>query len=114
MAKNAYDWTPLAYSQTVAAEVYFKNLVAEFERRKVEGVRADRDRKEETLRRKGAGVRLVTDDGDASIRPSAESVRSEYNTWSPVETRGSFTPTLGKSAAWGIIEGNRARAHSGE
>lgn len=114
MAKNAYDWTPLAYSQTVAAEVYFKNLVAEFERRKIEGVRADRDRRDDALRRKGAGVRLVTDDGEASIRPSADTVRSEYSTWSPVETRGSFTPTLGKSGTWGIIEGNRARAHSGD
>lgn len=30
LARNGYDWTPLAYSQTVAAEVYMKNLVAEF------------------------------------------------------------------------------------
>ncbi|GAB7347476.1 hypothetical protein MBLNU459_g4388t2 [Dothideomycetes sp. NU459] len=114
MAKNAYDWTPLAYSQTVAAEVYFKNLVAEFERRRIESVRDDRDKKDEALRRKGAGVRLVTDDGEASIRPSGEIVRSDSSTWSPVQTRGSFTPTLGKSGTWGIIEGSRARASSGD
>lgn len=28
-AMNYSDWTPLAYSQTVAAEVYFKNLIQE-------------------------------------------------------------------------------------
>ena len=42
-AQNAYSWTPIAYSSTVAAEVYFKNLVAEFEKRRVEGLRAGRD-----------------------------------------------------------------------
>lgn len=42
-AQNAYSWTPIAYSSTVAAEVYFKNLVAEFEKRRVEGLREERD-----------------------------------------------------------------------
>lgn len=32
-ATNVFDWTPLTYSQTVAAEVYFKNLIAEFNAR---------------------------------------------------------------------------------
>jgi hypothetical protein len=49
----------LAYSQTVAAEVYFKNLVAEFERRKVEGMRVGEERE----RQRAAGVRLVADEG---------------------------------------------------
>lgn len=59
LAKNDCDWTPLAYSQTVAAEVYFKNLVAEFERRKVEGMRVGEERE----RQRAAGVRLVADEG---------------------------------------------------
>lgn len=63
-AKNSYDWTPLSYSQTVAAEVYFKNLVAEFERRKLEGVKSEQERREELTKRKGAGVRLVTGDDE--------------------------------------------------
>lgn len=53
-ARNAYSWTPISYSSTVAAEVYFRNLVAEFEKRRVEG---ERER-----RREGGGggaVRLV-------------------------------------------------------
>ena len=57
LAKNNYDWTPLAYSQTVAAEVYFKNLVAEFERRKVEGLKAEEERE----RQRAAGMRVVED-----------------------------------------------------
>nr|OQO31438.1 hypothetical protein B0A51_02149 [Rachicladosporium sp. CCFEE 5018] len=59
LAKNDLDWTPLAYSQTVAAEVYFRNLVAEFERVRIEGVRAEGERE----RARGAGVRIVDDDG---------------------------------------------------
>lgn len=55
MAKNHHDWTPLAYSQTVAAEVYFKNLVAELERRKVEGQKAEEERE----RQRAAGMRVV-------------------------------------------------------
>ncbi|KEQ67741.1 ankyrin, partial [Aureobasidium melanogenum CBS 110374] len=69
-AKNAYDWTPLAYSQTVAAEVYFKNLVAELERRKAEDMRGEKERREEALKRKYAGVRVVTEDSETSSRPS--------------------------------------------
>ena len=82
-AKNAYDWDPLAYSQTVAAEVYFKNLVAEFERRRSEGLPFE-ERKDEGggggssglgRRKGGAGVRLITDDGtgttgSGSARPT--------------------------------------------
>lgn len=60
LAKNDYDWTPLAYSQTVAAEVYLKNLVGEFERRKVEGLRVGEERE----RQRAAGVRLVGSTGD--------------------------------------------------
>ena len=50
-AQNAYSWTPIAYSSTVAAEVYFKNLVAEFEKRRVEGLRDGRDGRD------GRGIR---------------------------------------------------------
>lgn len=112
MATNSYDWTPLAYSQTVAAEVYFKNLVAEFERRKVEGAREERGRAEEQMRRKGAGVRLVTgDDESVAMRPSQDLE------WSPVDSRGPFTPNFGSSGMWNDLTGagiTRARALSGE
>jgi ankyrin repeat protein len=53
--RNVWSWTAIAYSSTVAAEVYFKGLVAEVERRR-EGRRT-------VIREgRGGGVRLV--DGD--------------------------------------------------
>ncbi|KAG9595394.1 ankyrin, partial [Aureobasidium melanogenum] len=116
-AKNAYDWTPLAYSQTVAAEVYFKNLVAELERRKVEDMRGEKERREEAMKRKYAGVRLVTEDSEASSRPSDDMARSESSNSisSPIDRRNAFTPTVAKSNPWvsGGFE-TRARAWSGE
>ena len=51
--KNAWSWTPVAYSATVQAEVYFKGLVAEVERRKVV-------RREVVEKGKGGAVRVVT------------------------------------------------------
>ena len=38
-AQNAYAWTPLAYSSTAAAEFYFRNLIAEIEKRRLESLR---------------------------------------------------------------------------
>jgi len=116
-AKNAYDWTPLAYSQTVAAEVYFKNLVTELERRKAEGLRGEQERREEAIKRKYAGVRLVTEDSETSSRPSVDTARSESSNSisSPIDQRNAFTPTVAKSNPW--INGGfetRARAWSGE
>ena len=50
--RNVWHWTPVSYSATVQAEVYFKGLVAEVERRR--GVRRSVEREG-----KGAGVRVV-------------------------------------------------------
>jgi uncharacterized protein len=55
--RNVWSWTPVAYSATVQAEVYFKGLVAEVERR-----RAARRQAEE--RGTGGGVRVVGDGED--------------------------------------------------
>ncbi|KAJ2898399.1 hypothetical protein MKZ38_003951 [Zalerion maritima] len=54
--KNAWSWTPGAYSATVQAEVYLKNLVGEVERRRA------MLREIETRGAKGAGVRVVRED----------------------------------------------------
>jgi len=40
--RNVWHWTPVSYSATVQAEVYFRGLVAEVERRK--GIRRSVDR----------------------------------------------------------------------
>ena len=50
--RNAWSWTAVSYSATVQAEVYFKGLVAEVERRK--GVR-----REVEMKGTGGAVRVV-------------------------------------------------------
>ncbi|KAG9234010.1 ankyrin repeat-containing domain protein [Amylocarpus encephaloides] len=50
--RNVWSWTPVAYSATVQAEVYFKGLVAEVERRRT----VRREVQEKGL---GGAVRLV-------------------------------------------------------
>ncbi|KAL3419684.1 spherulin-1b precursor [Phlyctema vagabunda] len=52
--RNVWSWTPIAYSATVQAEVYFKGLVAEVERRKA----VRRDAQE---RGTGGTIRIVGD-----------------------------------------------------
>jgi hypothetical protein len=75
-ARNAYDWMPVAYSQTVAAEVYFRNLVAEMQRKKMADEQLEVERERDMTKRVGA-VRLVEttadmdaegeEDGDSSL-----------------------------------------------
>jgi len=55
--RNVWSWTPVAYSATVQAEVYFKGLVAEVERRRVV-------RREAQERGTGGAVRMVVGDGE--------------------------------------------------
>lgn len=143
LAQNADHWTPLAYSQTVAAEVYFKNLVAEFERRRVEGQRSSNPaasialpgekagsemvervasveggiprrvegRERDVLRKKGGGVRVVTEEdmGAEERRDSREVIRS--GGWSTVEVTGTLTPRVERRERFGA-EGLRARTDS--
>ncbi|KAK5693770.1 coq1 putative hexaprenyl diphosphate synthase [Elasticomyces elasticus] len=114
LAKNNYDWTPLAYSQTVAAEVYFKNLVAEFERRKVEGAKQG----EERDRQRAAGVRIV-DDNDASGKPRLSTEDEMIGDalkrhWSPVDRRRPTTPSSAPRHEWGLgLSHVRTRSSSG-
>ncbi|KAI0409214.1 ankyrin repeat-containing domain protein [Xylaria palmicola] len=53
--QNVWSWSPVAYSATVHAEVYFKNLVSEVEKRR-------RVRQEADDGRKGGAVRIVDQD----------------------------------------------------
>ncbi|CAG8971179.1 hypothetical protein HYALB_00010179 [Hymenoscyphus albidus] len=57
--RNVWSWTPVAYSATVQAEVYFKGLVAEVERRKTIRREAAQDRASAVGT--PGGVRLVGD-----------------------------------------------------
>ncbi|KIW05562.1 hypothetical protein, variant 2 [Verruconis gallopava] len=123
LAQNNYSWTPIAYSSTVAAEVYFKQLVTEMEMRRMEGLMQEREREAATRQQRIGGVRLVTqDDGGAPLgstvqfrqredslsnlaRPSAE--------WSPVERRA-MTPTDSQSTPTANWNYGRGRASSGD
>lgn len=116
LAQNAHAWTPIAYSATVAAEAYFKNLVAEFEKQKKEALQRERDWKAEQQRQRAAGVRLVT--GEDMERMQDQVRRPMHPDWSPVEQRQhSLTPTVVKPEAWpGHVEhvNARSRASSGD
>lgn len=117
LAKNNYDWTPLAYSQTVAAEVYFKNLVAEYERKKVEGARQG----EEIQKQRAAGVRIVQEEAvNNPVTPiDDDEVLGDVlrRQWSPVERRRPMMPNSspGRPHEWTSSSSiARARAGSGE
>lgn len=113
-AKNNYDWTPLAYSQTVAAEVYMKNLVAEFARRKAEGMKLQEERE----RMRVGGVRLVgtgvgEDDGMVGGMVDEDEVLIGdvlKRHWSPTDVRRPGTPK--GSLEWGSVLGH-SRTRSG-
>ena len=55
-ARNTFSWTPVSYSSTVAAEVYFRSLVVELERRRGE--------EREVRRGVEMGVRVVGREGE--------------------------------------------------
>lgn len=115
LAKNNYDWTPLAYSQTVAAEVYFKNLVAEFERRKVEGLRAEEEREKQRV----AGVRVVAhEDENGNMTPVDDEDTIDdalKRHWSPTMERKGTPGSGGKQHEWdNRLVHMRSRSGSGE
>lgn len=127
LAQNAYSWTPVHYSATPAAEAYFKTLIIEFEKKKAEGKRVERERE----RQRNAGVRLVTDQeglgggGLASGGMSTDRQRARDDAaiaglpapgmdWSPVERRRAMTPTENRGGGWFTPDGTRPRAESGE
>jgi hypothetical protein len=122
LAQNNYSWTPIAYSSTVAAEVYFKQLVAEFEKRRVEALKQEREREAATRQQRVGGVRLVTQEdgggpigGSVQFRPREDSLSNLARPnveWSPVERRA-MTPTDGRSTP-GNWNYGRGRASSGE
>jgi uncharacterized protein len=79
LQRNNQGWTPQYYSITVQAEVYYKNLVAEWEKRKAEEMIRVRERRGKG----GGGLRLVKDEdadqgssGVDEARARAESLES--------------------------------------
>ncbi|KAF2834792.1 ankyrin [Patellaria atrata CBS 101060] len=125
---NAYSWTPVAYSATVAAERYFRSLVLEMERGRMAVAPTGTEGVGQGHRRRRAGdVRLVLEDAGAAfgadvapVTPgimTAEEERAGLD-WSPVERRRAMTPTAGRSEWQGLTQAQaqamRARAGSGD
>ncbi|GAB7341197.1 hypothetical protein MBLNU457_7485t1 [Dothideomycetes sp. NU457] len=127
-ATNAFNWTPLTYSQTVAAEVYFKNLIAEFNARQqqqeedrhasvsststvIESTStappissppaASAEKSTGERERKGGAVRLITDESINGERPGSSGGESA-NARSPVQTRRAMTPTATRAQGWHV------------
>jgi hypothetical protein len=122
LAQNSYSWTPIAYSATTAAEAYFKQLVSEVERRRVEAIKLEREKDKQRM----AGVRLVTTGEEmfTGRASSAASFRAREDglgglppvplDWSPVASeRKAMTPTENKTG-WSFGVPGRGRAASGD
>lgn len=83
LGANHAGWRPDAYSLSVQADVYFRNLVAEFEKRKAED--AARKRTERRPPNSGGGaVRLVDnndeEDGDSELDEADEDKKKRIDT----------------------------------
>ncbi|PQE19239.1 spherulin-1B precursor protein [Rutstroemia sp. NJR-2017a BBW] len=64
--RNVWMWTPVAYSATVQAEVYFKGLVSEIDRRRTASVKSsvNSGAGRASLEKRGGGVRIVESGDD--------------------------------------------------
>lgn len=89
LRKNTAGWTPEYYSITVQAEVYYRNMVAEWEKRKAEDETLANDRRAKAAAAgggRGGAVRLVPQEPDsdndesAASRSRASSARSQQTT----------------------------------
>ena len=106
MSKNKAGWTPEYYSITVQAEVYYRNLVAEWEKRRAE----DEMRTIERRGRGGGAVRLVPQendsDGEGGMQSRTESSLDRSTTRSPLPATGRTTPAGHSDAGLGISVGS--------
>jgi uncharacterized protein len=64
LCTNYAGWAPHNYSLTVQAEVYYRNLVAEWEKRKAEDKIQQSERERRGNLKGGGAVRLVSDEED--------------------------------------------------
>ncbi|KAF1832409.1 ankyrin [Decorospora gaudefroyi] len=121
LAMNVYNWTPVHYSATSAAEAYFKTLIIDVEKRKAEGRRKEVERE----RQRSAGVRLVTEGEGEGVTSGGDRQRARDDAaiaglpqpgmeWSPVEKRRAMTPTEGRGWGFATADAARTRAGTGE
>ena len=102
LAQNRAGWTPEYYSITVQAEVYYRNLVAEFEKRRIE---EDLRQQNERRGRGGGAVRLVSDDDSEDLESERSRSRAgtgesgeSYATAS--ESESGLGISVGSADAW--------------
>ena len=102
---NAQDWSPLAYSQTVAAEVYFKNLIAEFARARMDGQQQSQQHVQDEV----DADRGVTFDGHVSTTGVPQ---TRSGTQGPESPRPYASPSIPSSPAQssGSLPGRSAMA----
>lgn len=99
LARNNDGWMPQYYSVTVQAEVYFRNLVAEWEKRQAE----EEMRHKQRVEAEKGGVRLVSDDDNGTEgtesddgRDRADSGSSHFTTAS----EGGLGISVGRTDSW--------------
>lgn len=78
LARNNDGWMPQYYSVTVQAEVYFRNLVSEWEKRQAEEEMRHRQRVEAER----GGVRLVLEDDDGTEGTESDDGRNRADSGS--------------------------------
>ena len=101
LAQNNDGWMPQYYSVTVQAEIYFRNLVAEWEKRQAEEDMRHRQRVEAE---KG-GVRLVSDEDDMTEGTESDDGRNRADSGSSHFTTASegglgISVVQGRTDSW--------------
>jgi len=84
LCSNHEGWKPEYYSVTVQAEVYFRNLVGEYEKRRAEDMIRMRERKV----KRGGGVRLVATDDTEGHETEPDDARSRADSGGSQVTAG--------------------------
>jgi hypothetical protein len=99
LARNNDGWMPQYYSVTVQAEVYFRNLVAEWEKRQAE----EEMRHKQRLEAEKGGVRLVSDDNDGTERTESDDGRDRADSRSShitTASEGGLGISVGRTDSW--------------
>lgn len=99
LARNNDGWMPQYYSVTVQAEVYFRNLVAEWEKRQAE----EDMRHKQRMEAERGGVRLVSDDDDGTEGTESEDGRDRADSGSShftTASEGGLGISVGKTNSW--------------
>jgi len=104
LCANYDGWNPDAYSLTVQADVYFRNLVAEFEKRKA----AEATRRKTERKGNGGGrVRLVQDEDEDEEDESDENTGDDSSRSRASSGRSNIAGAISSGDGLGINVGTR-------